>query len=86
MYLLYMPVLIYNCYFEMVLRHRALSSDEIMNVIVIITKIKIKPSFLVPYGERESKKTLSMARLSSPQRSLDISILDLHSELKNKIL
>lgn len=76
MYLLYMPVLIYNCYVEMLSRHRALGGDEIMDVIVIITKIKLKSSFPVPYGERE-------ARLSSPQRSLDISILDLHSGLKN---
>ena len=46
----------------MVLRHRALGGDEIMDVIVITTKIKIKPSFLVLYGERASKKTLSVAR------------------------
>lgn len=35
----------------MVLRHRASGGDEIMDAIVIITKIKIKPSFFVPYGE-----------------------------------
>lgn len=42
----------------MVLRHRALGGDEIMDIIVIITKTKIKPSFLVPYGEREQEDTI----------------------------